>query len=244
MSCLGLVTSYHAHGRFVCVDRKIASQGEGTLICTNSFCGLGAGYPDTGFEPGRSYLRVDTACNHYTCCLHSKHVKPHALVPILQMRPSRLREVSQLVFLAHAALNQLQNVPLVAQTPQPPAAVKLGTHFLPHRCPNSSLSLSPSPEARPSLPLNMHFGKTEQGRSSPWRVWPCGHWDRWPVIDSLMACLRNCPTELPTFVCSHPSLSGSTSVFSSVQWADRAELRFMGPREADEMIWIKGLTLI
>lgn len=167
MSCLGLGTSCHARGRFVYFDRKIASRGEGTLICTNSSCGLGSGYPDTGFEPGRSSLRVDIACNHYTCCLHRKHVKPRATVPILQMRPSRLREARQLVSLAHAALNQLQNAPLVVQTPQPPAAMKLGTHFLRHRCPNSSLSLFSSPEARPSLPLNMHFGKTEQGRSSP-----------------------------------------------------------------------------
>lgn len=37
---------------------------------------------------------------------------------------------------------------------------------------------------------------------------------------------------------------GCASVFSSVKWADHAELRFMGLRGADEMIWIKGLELI
>lgn len=91
-------------------------------------------------------------------------MKPHAIVPILQMRPSRLREARQLVFLVHAALNQLQNAPFVVQTPQPLAA---GDSFSASQMSQFLPVSVPSPEARPSLPLNMHFGKTEQGRSSP-----------------------------------------------------------------------------
>lgn len=171
----------HMVDSYIMTEIQCLEEKELYLTCTDLSPGLGAGYPDMGFKPRQSYPRLENAHNLSLYCPSSKYVKPHTVVPILQIRPLRLREARQLACCLHTALYQLQNSLLAVQTPLA-ATMKPGMHSWPHRCaqccPLSGLesgvrkgapplSLPPSPGASPLSPPHTSLVKWNRRSQLP-----------------------------------------------------------------------------